>query len=145
MIFWNFTISLVGAQRVSTPTKIPLLFLAYYSGNGITNHRNWILYEIRLNRTRLPSDPRLSPSPLVRGTTGGYAQFDIGRSKLIPFLKNNDFLEFYDFPGRGATREHPYKNTPIISCRLLRKWYYFITNGGYISVSAIKYLASNRA
>jgi hypothetical protein len=43
---------------------------------------------------------------------------------FIPFLKNNDFLGFPDSPVRGAHALRPYKNAPIISCRLLRKWYY---------------------
>ncbi|GEM_PF-6916075 len=41
---------------------------------------------------------------------------------FIPFLKNNDSLEFSDFPVRDASRS--YKNTLLIDYILLRKWYY---------------------
>jgi hypothetical protein len=46
---------------------------------------------------------------------------------LIPFLKNNDCLEFLNCPGRGAHALRPYKNASIISCILSRKWYYTIS------------------
>jgi hypothetical protein len=42
---------------------------------------------------------------------------------LIPFLKNNDCLEFLNCPARGAHALRPYKNASIIYCILLRKWY----------------------
>jgi hypothetical protein len=54
---------------------------------------------------------------------GKQTGFAIDSGGVIPFLKNNDCLEFLNCPGRGATRERPYKNASIIYCILLRKWY----------------------
>ena len=53
MIFWDFPISLVGALRASAPKKMPLLFLADYSGNGITHGYSHVVADVQNTPSQL--------------------------------------------------------------------------------------------